>query len=74
MGSTIFINKWLYPWMLEHYGEDFGEMTPHGVIVLDTIMEYNTSSFSQQIPAEMKEMVKQTFNKSYTEMYILSKI
>jgi hypothetical protein len=40
-------------------------MQPHGVIVLDTMMEYNTSSFSQQIPDEVRDMVRKPFKKVY---------
>lgn len=61
IGSAVFIDNWLYPWLLRNYGQDFQQMQPHGVIVLDTMMEYNTSSFSQEIPDEVRAMFQHLF-------------
>ncbi|XP_052102073.1 uncharacterized protein LOC127735795 isoform X3 [Mytilus californianus] len=59
-GSRNFLQDWLTPWLIKNYG-----LTPptriHGVIVLDTVMEYNTSSQSQVIPLDALDQFQQFF-------------
>lgn len=63
LGSDLFIQQWLNPWLLKNYGEAARTLVPHGIIVLDTMMEYNTSANSQQIP----EGAEQTFQNLFPE-------
>ncbi|XP_060599515.1 uncharacterized protein YfbL-like [Ruditapes philippinarum] len=50
IGSEVFIQNWLNPWLDKNYGNAARSLQPHGIIILDTVMEYNTSSNSQKLP------------------------
>jgi hypothetical protein len=50
IGSEVFILHWLNPWLDKNYGKAARSIKPHGIIILDTVMEYNTSSNSQKLP------------------------
>lgn len=65
VGSEKFIQEWVNAWLRRNYGVAARNVKPHGVIVLDTIMEYNTSSYSQQIPSEIRSTLQNTFPESF---------
>jgi hypothetical protein len=43
----------MYNWLLINYGNYIGELTTQGIIILDTLMEYNTTNNSQDLPEEI---------------------
>lgn len=49
-GSKYFITDWQIPWLQQNYGDIVSKLRPYGVIVMDTVMEYNTSKWSQTVP------------------------
>ncbi|XP_052795125.1 uncharacterized protein LOC128228074 [Mya arenaria] len=53
IGSKIAIEKWLLPWLTQNYGQHLETLKPHGIIVLDTVMNYNSSAQSQIIPQRL---------------------
>ncbi|CAC5425943.1 unnamed protein product [Mytilus coruscus] len=59
-GSRNFLQDWLTPWLMKNYGLTLPTRI-HGVIILDTIMEYNTSSQSQVIPLDALDQFQQVF-------------
>ena len=46
-GSEHFIQQWLGKWLRKHYGSI---LNPQGIIILDTLMNYNTTNSSQNLP------------------------
>ncbi|VDI22128.1 Hypothetical predicted protein [Mytilus galloprovincialis] len=59
-GSRNFLQDWLTPWLIKNYGSTIPEKL-QGVIILDTIMEYNTSSQSQVFPLGALDQFQQFF-------------
>ena len=50
-GSQAFTKNWVGPFLVKNYGMDVArKIVPHGVIVMDTIMNYNATEKSQTIP------------------------
>ncbi|XP_060603516.1 uncharacterized protein YfbL-like isoform X2 [Ruditapes philippinarum] len=68
IGSEVFIQHWLNPWLDKNYGKAARSINPHGIIILDTIMEYNTSSYSQKLPNGAEATFHQLFPKSFESM------
>ena len=68
-GSRHFVQKWLPAWLRINYGNNLPPGM-HGVIILDTMMEYNTSANSQMIPSEIKPQVYYIYQFSFTRNYI----
>ena len=56
-GSEAFVDQWLPKYMLENYGPEYTSMQPYGVIVMDTMMEFNSSANSQLIPHDQLPLV-----------------
>ncbi|WAQ94913.1 YFBL-like protein [Mya arenaria] len=52
IGSKFAIEQWLMPWLTQNYGQHVESLKPSGIIVLDTVMNYNSSAKSQIIPPE----------------------
>ena len=57
VGSKDFVEKWLVTWISRNYGSAASNLQPHGVIVLDCIMEWNTTANSQLIPGDNAQAV-----------------
>ncbi|XP_060597493.1 uncharacterized protein YfbL-like isoform X2 [Ruditapes philippinarum] len=68
IGSSHFITEWLDPWLSEHYNEAAKSIQPHGIIILDTVMEYNTSGNSQKLPPGAEAAFHQLFPKAFESM------
>lgn len=66
-GSRHFVQKWLPAWLRINYGNNI-PLGMHGVIILDTMMEYNTSAKSQMIPSEIIPLFKAAFPKAYASI------
>ena len=62
-GSKHFVQNWLPNWLLANYGSDSRMVTPQGIIILDTLMEYSTKNNSQSFPEEID------VNGSFPETY-----
>ncbi|XP_063435862.1 uncharacterized protein LOC134716784 [Mytilus trossulus] len=58
-GSRNFLQDWITPWLIKNYGSIPTKLL--GVIILDTIMEYNTSSQSQVFPLGAMDQFQQYF-------------
>jgi len=43
------ISEWLFPYLAAQYPQ-YLELVPQGIIILDTIMEYNNTDNSQLVP------------------------
>ena len=56
-GSEAFVGQWLPKYLQTNYGPEYPSMKPYGVIVMDTMMEFNTSANSQVIPNEASGVV-----------------
>ncbi|WAQ94917.1 hypothetical protein MAR_007388 [Mya arenaria] len=56
IGSKFAIEQWLMPWLTKNYGQHWETLKPHGIIVLDTVMNYNSSAQSQIIPPESEPL------------------
>ncbi|WAQ94907.1 hypothetical protein MAR_007378, partial [Mya arenaria] len=52
IGSKFAIEQWLLPWLTQNYGQQVESLKPNGIIILDTVMNYNSSAKSQIIPPE----------------------
>ncbi|XP_045168396.2 uncharacterized protein YfbL-like isoform X1 [Mercenaria mercenaria] len=65
IGSEVFIVQWLNPWLAKNYGQAARSLVPYGIIVLDTMMEYNTSSNSQKFPAGAESTFQHLFPTSF---------
>ena len=48
-GSEKYVIEWLLPFLERNYGADHKKMKPHGFVIIDMPMEYNTSEYSQTI-------------------------
>ncbi|VDI19761.1 Hypothetical predicted protein [Mytilus galloprovincialis] len=59
-GSRHFLKEWLLPWLLSNYGKAVPAVI-HGVIILDTVMNYNTSARSQTIPDAFRTAFPETY-------------
>ena len=57
-GSEHFIHTWLDNWLRKHYRS---RLNPHGIIILDTLMNYNTTNYSQDLPPTYKDNFKETY-------------
>ncbi|XP_060580482.1 uncharacterized protein LOC132737238 [Ruditapes philippinarum] len=70
IGCNYFFPLWLTPWLMKNYGDEYQSLQPHGVIILDTIMEYKTSSNSQKLllPPGAEVTFHQLFPKSFESM------
>ncbi|XP_063439139.1 aminopeptidase YwaD-like isoform X1 [Mytilus trossulus] len=62
-GSRHFLQEWISPWLQSNYGNAVPAVI-HGVIILDTMMNYNTSAQSQTIPLQ-----KDAFETAFPEAY-----
>ena len=60
-GSEAFIHEWLFPYLQQNYGRDYMEVQP-AIVVMDTMMEFNTSEYSQAKPPGLDALVCSTFN------------
>ncbi|XP_071175932.1 uncharacterized protein YfbL-like isoform X1 [Mytilus edulis] len=66
-GSRHFLKEWLPVWLSINYGNAIPpEM--HGVIILDTMMEYNTSARSQMIPPQILPAFQTAFPDAYASI------
>ncbi|XP_052796216.1 aminopeptidase S-like [Mya arenaria] len=63
-GSRLAIDEWLLPWLTKNYGKDLELLKPNGIIVLDTVMNYNSSTQSQVIPPEAEQIFQLYFPKT----------
>lgn len=62
VGSKKFVTDWLPAWTRLQYGNTSAVLkTMQGFIVLDTMMEFNTTDQSQQIPKEAAQLFQQFF-------------
>jgi hypothetical protein len=43
--------------MTTHYGSYGGMLTPHGIIILETLMEYSTTNNSQKFPEPVSYLI-----------------
>ena len=60
IGGYSYTANWLGPYLEANYGSNVAGLTPHGVIVMDTMMNYDTNRNSQVIPQQyMHEVLKQ---------------
>lgn len=48
---------WIGRFLIDNYNESAYKLTPHGVIVMDTIMNFDKNNNSQKIPPELEENV-----------------
>ncbi|KAL3832727.1 hypothetical protein ACJMK2_024343 [Sinanodonta woodiana] len=71
-GSDVFVSQWLPRFLLTNNNTDpmrYGNQTNvHGFYVLDTIMEYNTSAWSQIVPPSLKENAMTYFSQFYKSL------
>ena len=44
--------------MEQNYGPEYMDVDPYGVIVMDTMMEFNASAHSQTIPPNADSLVR----------------
>lgn len=70
-GSEKFIPTWLEPWLVRSYGKAARSLKPHGVIVLDTIMEYNTTERSQALPIPQQYVSWQFINTQHSNVDLI---
>lgn len=68
IGSHIFINVFMSSWLQQNYGEAARKLSPHGIIVLDTIMNYNTSAHSQCFPPGAEQTFQELFPATIQDM------
>ncbi|XP_052249141.1 uncharacterized protein YfbL-like isoform X2 [Dreissena polymorpha] len=61
LGSKYLISQWLLPWIQKNYPQTVGTFSPYGIIVLDTLMDYNNSARSQIIPPDSLQEFQQLF-------------
>ncbi|KAH3706175.1 hypothetical protein DPMN_065556 [Dreissena polymorpha] len=61
LGSKYLISQWLLPWIQKNYPQTVGTFSPYGIIVLDTLMDYNNSAMSQIIPPDSLQEFQQLF-------------
>ncbi|XP_052059954.1 uncharacterized protein LOC127700500 isoform X2 [Mytilus californianus] len=66
-GSRHFVKSWIPAWLSINYGNDLPPVM-HGVIIMDTMMEYNTSSKSQKIPERYESEFQTLFNDTYASI------
>ena len=52
IGSQQLVTVWLPAWLQQNYGSAVATMKFNGVIVLDTVMNYNNSAHAQIIPGD----------------------
>ena len=52
-GSKYFLQNWLPRWLHANYGSNSSMLATHGIIILDTLMEYSTKNNSQRFPEEI---------------------
>ncbi|XP_052796183.1 aminopeptidase S-like isoform X2 [Mya arenaria] len=64
IGSRFAIDQWLLPWLTRSYGQHLESLKPSGIIVLDTVMNYNSSTLSQVFPTEAEQIFLQYFPKT----------
>lgn len=48
-GELNFFAKWLPEWLDTNYTNKF-QVNPYGIVILDTIMNFNNTKFSQKAP------------------------
>lgn len=61
-GSQQYISTYIIPWLVKNYGANARSLVPHGVIVLDSIMFYNSTTMSQLYSADFEQKFGQIFN------------
>lgn len=62
IGGCAFTNYWLGPYLESNYGQDAGaHLLPRGVIVMDTMMNYDPNPNSQVIPKDHLSLFQQYF-------------
>ncbi|XP_063439138.1 uncharacterized protein LOC134720666 [Mytilus trossulus] len=66
-GSRHFLKEWLPPWLILNYGNAVPAVI-HGVIILDSMMNYNTSARSQTIPLQIEDTFETAFPEAYASI------
>lgn len=61
IGGYSYTTNWLGPYLEANYGNNVASLTPHGVIVMDTMMNYDTNKNSQVIPRQYMQEFQQYF-------------
>ena len=62
IGGSAYTKYWLGPYLEANYGQNVASLVPHGVIVMDTMMNYDTKQNSQIIPREFLQEVSERFD------------
>ena len=59
IGGQSFTKNWIGHYLISHFGQDTAlKLIPHGFIVMDTMMNYNTTKKSQVIPETYRTKVR----------------
>ncbi|XP_076109962.1 uncharacterized protein YfbL-like [Mytilus galloprovincialis] len=66
-GSRNFVKSWLPAWLSINYDKGLPPVM-QGVIIMDTMMEYNTSSKSQKIPEGYESAFQALFTDAYNSI------
>ncbi|XP_052803188.1 uncharacterized protein LOC128233515 isoform X2 [Mya arenaria] len=57
IGSNMTIYRWLLPWLVKTYGRETAlALRPNGIIILDGLMNFNSSARSQTFQVEVAAM------------------
>ncbi|XP_071175930.1 uncharacterized protein YfbL-like [Mytilus edulis] len=67
LGSRHLLQEWLPPWLILNYGNALPSVI-QGVIILDTMMNYNTTARSQTIPPQIEDAFQTAFPEAYASV------
>ena len=62
IGGYQFTQNWMSNYLAKNYGPVVTTLQPHGCIVMDTMMNYDSRNNSQKIPEQYKQEVSTNTN------------
>lgn len=68
IGGYAFTQNWIAPYLLSNYGQAATTLVPYGVIVMDTMMNYNNTKKAQVIPPQYLAQFQKFFPKASTNI------